>query len=507
MRTAWETFPIEFKGGLMTNVSPLQQGINFPGSATQLINFEPSIEGGYKKISGYEKWSEFAIPGSGFVIGGIATDQTNAIVVRAGKYYTSLDKADWVERLNIGDTTGQKIRHTTFNFNGTTKVVMVDGVHKPVYYRADTHAITHDTAAPTDVQGATRVAQYKDRLWFAKGSNIIYTAPFNELDYTPANDGGIINVGDRVVGIVPFRDQLIIFCVDQIKRLVGSSSADYQLLNITKKTGAMCGDTIQEVGGDILYLGPDGIRYLSATERNEDFGLQRASEAIQADVVDAFSQCGGLNYASMVVRNKAQYRIFRYDETMSTESSSGFLGTRFQDQQASGISWAQVKGFKVFTSDSKQFGSTEVCIFTNENNYLYQAEFGNSFDGANISCSFKTPYMPVTDPQIRKTFYKHTLYTKARGTVFINLRLSLDYENAGVIQPPVFTIEQDLGNTAVYGTSLYGSSYYGSILKFVYKDQVVGSGFTVALVYSESSTNPPFTLDTAILEFKQNDRK
>ena len=59
---AWQTFPIEFKGGLITNLSPLQQGINAPGSARVLRNFEPSIQGGYRRIVGFDKYDSNTIP-------------------------------------------------------------------------------------------------------------------------------------------------------------------------------------------------------------------------------------------------------------------------------------------------------------------------------------------------------------------------------------------------------------------------------------------------------------
>jgi hypothetical protein len=62
MPTQWQTFPVEMRGGLITNVSPLQQGINFPGSARSLINFEPSIEGGYRRIEGFNKFDENHVP-------------------------------------------------------------------------------------------------------------------------------------------------------------------------------------------------------------------------------------------------------------------------------------------------------------------------------------------------------------------------------------------------------------------------------------------------------------
>ena len=65
MPTAWQTFPVEFRGGLITNVSPLQQGINAVGSARELRNFEPSIEGGYRRIQGYTKYNSTAVPSYG----------------------------------------------------------------------------------------------------------------------------------------------------------------------------------------------------------------------------------------------------------------------------------------------------------------------------------------------------------------------------------------------------------------------------------------------------------
>jgi len=39
MPDSWNTYPIEFNNGLVTNISPLQQGISLPGSATSLKNF------------------------------------------------------------------------------------------------------------------------------------------------------------------------------------------------------------------------------------------------------------------------------------------------------------------------------------------------------------------------------------------------------------------------------------------------------------------------------------
>lgn len=505
MRTFWETFPIEFKGGLMTNVNPLQQGINFPGSASKLINFEPSIEGGYKKILGYNKWINNVLPESTNVQGVIIASADDVIAVRGGKYYISLAKANWVQKLDIASTSGQKIRHTLFNFNGVTKVCMVDSFNRPVFYENAGNTIVQDVSAPTDVLGASRVVEHKNRLFFAKGSNLAYTSPFNELDYNPANGAGVINVGDVITGLIVFRDELIVFCNDKIKRLTGSSNSDFVLKTVTLRTGCIDGDTVQEVGGDVLYLGPDGIRYLSATERLEDFGLARASEAIQNELTTKFT--GGSSYSSLTIRKKAQYRVFRYDLSTSRQDAIGYLGTRFEDQKSEGIAWGELRGIKIFASDSKQFGSTELILFINENGYVYQLESGFSFDGANISCSFRTPYMSITDPQVRKTYYKHTLFFKSDVQTSLNLSVILDFDGNDIVQPSTIILENDPRDLSVWGLFSWGDKWYTGNTRGVSKKQITGSSFTVALSYSETSASQPFVLDTAVLEYKQNDRK
>ena len=62
MATGWESFPLELKGGLISNMSRLQQGVKAPGSARRLVNFEPSVKGGYRRINGYAKYDSNVIP-------------------------------------------------------------------------------------------------------------------------------------------------------------------------------------------------------------------------------------------------------------------------------------------------------------------------------------------------------------------------------------------------------------------------------------------------------------
>jgi hypothetical protein len=314
----------------------------------------------------------------------------------------------------------------------------------------------------------------------------------------------VINIGGDITGLIAFRDQLIIFTVDSIHRLAGNTLGDFQLQPITTSTGCLDPYTVQEVGGDILYLGPDGVRWLSATERNEDFGLERASENIQSEVSRTIVL--GPQYTSLPIRAKNQYRLFTYSTSTPKALSRGFLATKYSDQGTTRIEWGEIVGMKVYSAHSRQFDDREIVLFTSEDEYVYKMENTGGFDGGDISYSFKTPWMPITDPRIRKTIYKHSLYLKTTGTFSIDFNLKLDYNPSGSIQPYTINMSSTTG-VAIYGVAVYGTDSYSQSVSDTFVNQTVGSGFVFSLEYSGSDTNPPFNLDFAILEYGTNERR
>lgn len=512
MRTNWATYPIEIKDGLVTNVSPLQQGMNLPGSGVILENYEPSIEGGYKKILGYSKWSAFKVPGDTLIQGVVALPNDCAIAVNGGIYYHSTGKANWVSKLNSSGSPGGRIRHVSYNFTGVEKVVMVNGTTKPVIYNSSSVTIAIDAAAPTDVEGASYVTEFKNHIFFGVGRNLVFTAPFTDNDYNPGNGAGIINVGSVITGLVVFRDQLIIFSEDRINQLTGSGLSTFVMTPITRKTGCINGDTIQEVGGDIIYLGPDGVRYLSATQKNEDFALERASTNIQDQITNLFTGTGV--FSSTVVRKKSQYRLFEWSPSVSSSLNVGYLATRFTDQEAAGISWAKIIGIQPYSIDSKQFGNEEVILFspnaTTGGSYIYEMESGTSFDGANIQCRWKTPKISITDPRVRKTFYKITNYLRADTNFSMFCQPTIGGINGEEIRPePITFSPNSLSSIFFYGdpSTIYGTAIYGGEFKDTYLKNLVGSGFTITLDFIETSATSSFSLDTILIEYRENDRK
>jgi len=511
MPVQWNTWLVEFKGGLVSNLSPLQQGINAVGSATILQNFEPSLSGGYRKVAGYEKFIDAEVTGTG-TIQGVAvvpgTGSNQVIVIRDGVYYLGAG-GSYTSKATASTTTASKVRFARYNFSGTEKIVFVDSNNYPAYYDTDAETVTFLSSSTVndEVQGAEHVAFFKNALFLSKGSNVFFTAPFTDDDLEPASGGGVINVGSDVTGMIVFREQLIIFSRDRITRLAGTTVSDYALQPITEDIGCIQEDTIQEIGGDVIFMGPDGLRTLSATERIGDFGLDVASKPIKTNY-ESFKD-NSSTFSSLVLRNKAQYRIFGYSPTNRASVSRGLLATKFVDQGGTGLNWAELRGFKVFACDSFIVGDSEFVVFTNDDGYVYRMEFGASRDGENIDAIYESPFMPINDPQMRKTYYKLALYMEPTGLLGFTASIRLDQNAPDVIQPPTIVVETEGSNVFLYGEpdAVFGTATFGGELNKLYNRNVIGSGKTVAIRIEDISTNPSFTLDTAVLEYADNDRQ
>ena len=536
MASTWQTFPVEMRGGLISNLSLLQQGSGAVGSATILQNFEIDKGGGYSKIRGYEKFSDTEVPGTDNVLGlkvvssgrYIAARKVDADAVTAypsdlvsgdiGKtaYYYSTGTTWNFTAVGPASNAG-RIRHTTFNFTGEDKVIFVDGTNYPSIYNTvgNTHTFlsSSSTNINTDVEGAEFVAIFKNTAFYSNGNTLLFTAPFTVDDFSAANGAGSIGLAHDITGLAVFRDQLIVFTTDTISRLVGSTSSDFKLSPITEKIGCINGNTIQEVGGDIMYLSPDGIRQLSATDRIGDFALDVASDKIKTDADDFLSS--STDYSSVIIREKSQYRIFSFKQSQRAASAKGLIATKVLTQGSGNIEWSTIKGIKAYVADSTYSGTTESIGFANNDGYVYTMDTTASFDGENIEAIFESPYMPINDPQVRKTFYKAVLYINPTGDMEIDFNIKFDFESnsrSNVVQPDTINITTASGGVAFFGGGgLFGATSppaasFGATIEKIYPTNLIGSGKTMAMRIADTSTNPTFTLDTAVFEYEMNDR-
>ena len=516
MADAWQTYPIEFSGGLVTNLSPLQQGINMPGSATKLVNFEPSIEGGYRKIEGFSKFgagSAVAVDGQTSVIRGITRYDGDVIVARGTKLFASGTGTSWTELTSGGNllSGSNKVKFAKYNIGGTEKVIIVDGADKPFTYDGTT--LQKITNASSGFSGCDDVIFFKEHIFFVNDSTLLYSDHLedpssNSSNVFPIGDGaGTFDIGATILDIVPFRDQLIIFTERSIKTLTGNSTSSFGIQTISDDLGAVETDTAQEIGGDIIFLGPDGLRLLSATDRIGDFGLAVVSKPVQSELTNLTANA--TTFSSLVIREKSQYRIFGHS-TGTDASAKGILGTQFAGQGGQGMAWAELRGINAFVTFSEYENETEKIYFANDDGFVYLLESGSSFAGSSINAQFRSPFLPIDDPRVRKTFYKAVVYTDPVGSVDFDFSLKLDFdrENDTVQQPEKINLSATQSDAFYYGNAYYGTAKYaGAARESIFETQLIGSGFTAAVDVVSNDTNSPFALDAITLEYVQNTRR
>jgi hypothetical protein len=508
MADAWQTHSFEFKGGLITNLSPYQQGFQAPGSARILRNFEPSIFGGYRRVEGYEKFDTDTVPNTG-TIRGIVRYSNQVYAVRGNDLFRSSGSgwtqiSDNATYNSAGVTIGGsgKVRFLKYDFDGTEKLMLVDGTGKP--YRFDGTTFEQLTALPSDVSGASFVVNFKNHIFFGNGKKIVFSAPYQDNDLTIANGGGIINVTDTITGLIGFRDQLIIFSESSINILNGNSVSDFVLKPVSRDLGCVAEDTIQEIGGDVMFLGPDGLRLFSATDRIGDFSLAAVSKTIQAEILDLVNSSPN-GFASTVIREKSQYRIFGYNTGFTNDAAKGIGATQLEG----GISFNDLRGFNAFVVYSEYDGRTENIYFGATDGYIYRMEQGNSFDGTPIPAVFATPFIPLGDPKVRKTIYKSTTYLDVNGEFDLRQTLKFDFDQPNSIQPDAILLSSNSASSFTYGSGAYGTSSFGGKQQTSYEVQTVGSGFTVSVIYETDETNvdTTFTIDAATLQYITNARR
>jgi hypothetical protein len=254
-----------------------------------------------------------------------------------------------------------------------------------------------------------------------------------------------------------------------------------------------------------MFLGPDGLRLLSATDRIGDFGLASVSKNIQSVMTGFIS--ANTSFTSCVVREKSQYRLLGYNNNITQENAQGILATQFAPQGGEGMAWAETRGIRAYVADSNYNQNVEQIFFANDDGYLYQMESGNSFDGTNIQTTFATPHLPISDPRKRKTFYKLFLYTDPQGSVAFDVSLKLDFDSQGTIQPAPINIQNTQGTVGFFGTGTFGITRFGTKLLKLFQTQVVGSGFTVSFQFESEDDNPPYSIDALTVEYGLNDRR
>jgi hypothetical protein len=481
-----------------------------PGEALELQNFEPDIEGGYRRINGFSKYVSAVVPqtsSSTEQILMVATFGDLVVAARGEKIFTATaGGSSWTER-DTGRTSAGTYAFERFNFDGNNKLIVVDGANAPTVFNTSMSATD---VSESSVSGSKFVAAFKSHMFYAGKSStpqtLVFSVPFDEDDFTTSSGAGSIKVDDTITGLKVFRDNLFVFCENRIFKLSGSTSSDFAISAVTRDIGCINGNTIQEFAGDLIFLGPDGLRTVAGTARIGDVEIGTISANVQS-IFDA-NLSSASEFQSVVIPDRTQYRIFFTKDGTGQNSTKGIACVL----KGQAFEFSELRGIKPASTDSfVKAGDVIVLHGDYSNGYVYRQESGNTFDGTAILAKYRSPDMTFGDAGIRKHMQRVIVNYAPESTIDADLFVRYDYESKDSARPAAYELDsQDIA--AIYGTSTYGTSSsvlgtYGGASQPLFRQSVEGSGFAVALRVNDGGETAPYSLKGFQLEYQTGARR
>lgn len=436
-----------------------------------------------------------------------------------------------------GTKTISRIRHVQFNFGTRTAspqvsgsfIAFVDGINNAVIFDganwrylnpSNTYAISGDPAAITaggdQCYAAPEVIDVFENHIFMGGdqsykAGFAHSAPNNPFNWNNADGAQQYSAGFEIVQIKPFRDNLFVFGQNSIKKYSADTQsnppAPFKSEPVTANVGCIARDSVQELGGDLIFLAPDGLRPCAGTSRIGDVELESISRPIQGKLIDIIKSEDLSTLSSCVVRSKSQVRYFFGG---SSGEGKGILGGIVFKGGSIEWEYAELLGFKAAVVTSEFIGATEYVLHGGYDGRVYRQENGNSLAGQNIIALYSTPYLDMGDTEIRKTIHKMNTFIRAEGPFTLSLVLQYDWSDPDTPKPADYT-QTSTGAPVVYGgrNITYGGDNvtYDGTSKPVMVNDIQGSGFSVQATFVTDGIFDPYTIQGLVLEYSKAGRR
>jgi hypothetical protein len=122
--------------------------------------------------------------------------------------------------------------------------------------------------------------------------------------------------------------------------------SNFAVVPVTRNIGCINGDTIQEFAGDLIFLGPDGLRTIAGTARIGDVELGTISLTYNLYLIDNIADSS--QFDSIVIPDKTQYRIFFTKDNVAENGTVGIICV----MKGQAFEFSKLKGIRPTCTDS-----------------------------------------------------------------------------------------------------------------------------------------------------------
>ena len=530
-----QPYTVACAGGLVTSSNAIDL-LKTPGVATELKNFEVSTKGGYRRINGFTKFgagSAVQPSGSSDTILGVFPYADGVIVCVSDDIYFTNNGTSYLQINKLAHGSGDN--HTTFTgrsatartgqgqcqfvlFEGATfdygEVIIADGANKPWAFRMEgTGALNTRTFFTEEItvdgtNGVKYIAIHDHHLIAAgveNNLNTVYYSVYNDPNNFSGSGAGSVTISDQVQGIKGFRTDLIVFAENSIHKLINiNDSSNIRIDPITENVGCLSGYSIQEIGSDLIFLAPDGLRTVAGTARIGDVELGTVSSNIQNIVSDLAESINLYTISSVVLREKSQYRLFYTNTGAADSTQRGIIGTL----RPNGFQWSETRGLEV-TAIGSGFDNNgiEQYYHGDTNGNVYQHDVGDDFDGTKILARYTTPDYDYGDLGTLKTLHYLRVSMATEGIVEPDVQIKFDYNSTDVPQP---TDLFDLGVVnppSLFGDAVFNTNKFAGQNNPMIRVPLQGSGTSNNFTVISNDTKPSYTVNGLYVDFIPSGRR
>jgi hypothetical protein len=530
-----QPFTVACEGGLVTASNQVDL-LRRPGVATELENFEVAIEGGYRRISGFTKFgggSATQPTGGATTILGVFAYADGVIVTAGTNIYFSNDGITWLQINKLSAGGGDN--YTTFTgksatartgqgqcqfvlFEGATfdygEVIIADGANKPWAFRMEgTGALNTRTffteEITVDGTNGVKYITIHDHHLIAAGVennlNTVYYSVYNDPNNFTGSGAGSVTISDQVQGIKGFRTDLIVFAENSIHKLINiNDSSNIRIDPITESIGCLSGYSIQEIGGDLIFLAPDGLRTVAGTARIGDVELGTVSKAIQPIMREVAENINNFRITSIVLREKSQYRLFYSNISAVASGQKGIIGTL----RPNGFEWSETKGLEV-TEIGSGFDTNGIEKYYHGNNsgYVFIHDSGDDFDGSAILARYATPDYDYGDLGTLKTLHYLKVSIAAEGLVTPEVQVKFDYNSGDVPQPASNYSLGTVNPSSIFGSAVFGTNIFGASASPMLRTPLQGSGTSNNFTVITNDNKAPYRINGLYVDYIPSGRR
>lgn len=365
----------------------------------------------------------------------------------------------------------------SFTSSASRRLYGCDGVNREFEFDGDI------LVPITTGMGSTRaraVVVHKNHLMYGYSSSLQHSSIGNPYVWSPVTGASELACAGIINDLVSLAGQadaasLFIGCQDGISVLYGTSSSNWNLVTLSKSSGAQQ-FSCQDIGG-VVALDNQGVMRYPQTLAFGNFAWNNVSTSIQPIVSGTVCQ------ASVWASNAYKYRLFFSDGT----AISGLpIGTK-------AFAWSVINyGRKIMVAICDDIASVARTFYGDDQGWVYEADVGRSFAGDTIEAAMKLHPLSQRSPMIEKHYrdVQIEVQPKSAFTLYVQAEYGTNDDGPGQeITTPQY------GAGGQFDLSDYDQAYWdtNSVPRLLVPAD--GDGTSIALTFRTQSDNElPHTL-------------